>query len=51
VRRFVGNICIKSWESLVKFFGNELRDQLQANLCRTAGAFLPEALSPPCASG
>jgi glycerol-3-phosphate acyltransferase PlsX len=37
---FVGNICIKSWESLVKFFGNELRDQLQANLCRTAGAFL-----------
>jgi len=37
---FVGNICIKSWESLVKFFGNELRDQLQANLCRTTGALL-----------
>jgi glycerol-3-phosphate acyltransferase PlsX len=31
---FVGNICIKSWESLVKFFGNELRDQLKANPCR-----------------
>jgi glycerol-3-phosphate acyltransferase PlsX len=37
---FVGNICIKSWESLVKFFSNELRDQLKANLCRTAGALL-----------
>jgi glycerol-3-phosphate acyltransferase PlsX len=37
---FVGNICIKSWESLVKFFGNELRGQLQSNPCRMAGAFL-----------
>jgi len=37
---FVGNICIKSWESLVKFFSNELRDQLQTNPCRATGAFL-----------
>jgi glycerol-3-phosphate acyltransferase PlsX len=36
---FVGNICIKSWESLVKFFGNELRSQLKANPCRVTGAF------------
>jgi glycerol-3-phosphate acyltransferase PlsX len=37
---FVGNICVKSWESLVKFFSGELRGQLQANAWRSAGAFL-----------
>jgi glycerol-3-phosphate acyltransferase PlsX len=35
---FVGNICIKSWESLVKFFTDELRGHLQANPCRAMGA-------------
>jgi glycerol-3-phosphate acyltransferase PlsX len=37
---FVGNICIKSWESLAKFFAGELRDQLRANFLRSAGALL-----------
>jgi glycerol-3-phosphate acyltransferase PlsX len=37
---FVGNICVKSWESLAKFFSDELRDQLRANLLRSTGAFL-----------
>jgi glycerol-3-phosphate acyltransferase PlsX len=37
---FVGNICVKSWESLVKFFTGELRGQLQANAWRSTGAFL-----------
>ena len=37
---FVGNICVKSWESLVKFFTGELRDHLQANPCRAMGALL-----------
>ena len=37
---FVGNICVKSWESLVKFFSGELRSQLQSNAWRSAGAFL-----------
>ena len=37
---FVGNICLKTWESLAKFFSGELRDQLQANPLRAAGAFL-----------
>ncbi len=37
---FVGNICIKSWESLAKFFAGELRDQLRANFLRSTGAVL-----------
>jgi glycerol-3-phosphate acyltransferase PlsX len=37
---FVGNICVKSWESLVKFFSGELRGHLQANVWRSTGAFL-----------
>ena len=39
---FVGNICIKSWESLAKFFTGELRDQLQANPLRATGAYLAQ---------
>lgn len=35
---FVGNICLKSWESLSKFFSNELKTQLKANPLRMAGA-------------
>jgi glycerol-3-phosphate acyltransferase PlsX len=37
---FVGNICLKSWESLVKFFTTMLRDELKANPLRMAGAVL-----------
>jgi len=37
---FVGNICVKSWESLVKFFTGELRSHLQANPWRATGALL-----------
>lgn len=37
---FVGNICLKSWESLAKFFSNELKSQLKANPVRIAGAAL-----------
>lgn len=37
---FTGNICLKSWESLSKFFRNELRSQLTATPVRKAGAFL-----------
>ncbi len=37
---FVGNIMLKSWESLAKFFSGTLRVELQANPLRTAGAFL-----------
>ncbi len=37
---FVGNICIKSWEALARFFTNELRDRLRKNPCRAVGAFL-----------
>jgi phosphate acyltransferase len=37
---FVGNICIKSWESLAKFMFGELRDQLKSNPMRAAGAVL-----------
>jgi glycerol-3-phosphate acyltransferase PlsX len=37
---FVGNICIKSWESLARFFSGELRDRLQSNPLRALGAFL-----------
>ncbi len=37
---FVGNIMLKSWESLVKFFSAMLRQELQANPLRVAGALL-----------
>ena len=37
---FVGNICLKSWESLVNFFSILLKDELTANPMRMAGAFL-----------
>jgi glycerol-3-phosphate acyltransferase PlsX len=37
---FVGNIMIKSWESLVRFFSDVLRTELQANPLRAAGALL-----------
>jgi glycerol-3-phosphate acyltransferase PlsX len=37
---FVGNIMIKSWESLVTFFTDILRKELSANPMRAAGAFL-----------
>ena len=37
---FVGNIMLKSWESLVKFFSGMLREELQANPLRAAGAVL-----------
>jgi len=39
---FVGNICIKSWESLAKFIFGELRDQLKSNPMRAAGALLAQ---------
>jgi glycerol-3-phosphate acyltransferase PlsX len=37
---FVGNICLKSWESLSKFFRNELKAQMQANPLRLMGGAL-----------
>jgi phosphate acyltransferase len=37
---FVGNIMLKSWESLVKFFSTMLKEELQANPLRAAGALL-----------
>jgi glycerol-3-phosphate acyltransferase PlsX len=37
---FVGNIMVKSWESLVSFFTGILREELAANPVRAAGAFL-----------
>jgi glycerol-3-phosphate acyltransferase PlsX len=37
---FVGNIMLKSWESLVKFFSGMLREELQANPARAIGALL-----------
>jgi phosphate acyltransferase len=37
---FVGNIMIKSWESLVKFFSSMLKQELQANPMRATGALL-----------
>jgi glycerol-3-phosphate acyltransferase PlsX len=35
---FVGNIMLKSWESLVKFFGGILREELRSNPMREMGA-------------
>ncbi len=37
---FVGNILLKSWESLAKFFSNTLKAELNANPIRQTGAFL-----------
>ena len=37
---FVGNICLKSWESLLKFFTKELKRNLKANPLRLLGAAL-----------
>ena len=37
---FVGNIMLKSWESLVKFFSTMLREELQSNPMRATGALL-----------
>ncbi len=37
---FVGNIMLKSWESLVKFFSSMLKEELQANPLRLVGAIL-----------
>ena len=37
---FVGNIMLKSWESLAKFFSNTLKAELQANPLRATGALL-----------
>jgi glycerol-3-phosphate acyltransferase PlsX len=39
---FVGNICLKSWESLVKFFGSELKTFLYANPLRMLGGKLAQ---------
>ena len=37
---FVGNICLKSWESLVKFFGSELKSFMYTNPVRMLGGKL-----------
>jgi len=37
---FVGNIMVKSWESLVTFFSSELKKNLKANPMRATGALL-----------
>jgi glycerol-3-phosphate acyltransferase PlsX len=37
---FVGNILLKSWESLVKYFSDMLREELQSNPMRATGALL-----------
>lgn len=37
---FTGNICLKSWESLSKFFRNELRAQMYATPLRRLGGLL-----------
>ncbi len=37
---FVGNICLKSWESLSKFFRDELKSQMVATPVRKMGGFL-----------
>jgi glycerol-3-phosphate acyltransferase PlsX len=37
---FTGNIMIKSWESLVKFFSSMLKEELKANPLRATGALL-----------
>jgi glycerol-3-phosphate acyltransferase PlsX len=37
---FVGNIMLKSWESLVRFFTDILREELKSNPMRATGALL-----------
>ena len=37
---FTGNICLKSWESLSKFFRNELKSQMLASPMRRLGGLL-----------
>ncbi len=37
---FTGNICLKSWESLSKFFRNELKAQMLSTPVRRLGGFL-----------
>jgi glycerol-3-phosphate acyltransferase PlsX len=37
---FVGNICLKSWESLSKFFSGILKRELRANPLRVTGGIL-----------
>ena len=37
---FTGNICLKSWESLSKFFRNELKAQMKASPIRKLGGLL-----------
>jgi glycerol-3-phosphate acyltransferase PlsX len=37
---FVGNVMLKTWESLVSFVRGILRDELSSNLLRKAGAWL-----------
>jgi glycerol-3-phosphate acyltransferase PlsX len=37
---FVGNIMLKSWESLAKFFAGVLKEELKANLLRATGTLL-----------
>ena len=37
---FVGNICLKSWESLSKFFRDELKSQMVATPIRKVGGLL-----------
>lgn len=37
---FTGNICLKSWESLSKFFRNELRSQMMATPLRRLGGYI-----------
>ena len=37
---FTGNICLKTWESLVKFVGRELKSLFKANLLRMLAALL-----------
>lgn len=37
---FTGNICLKSWESLSKFFRNELKSQITATPVRRLGGLL-----------
>lgn len=39
---FVGNIMLKSWESLVNFFTSMLKEELRANPLRMGGAFLAQ---------
>lgn len=39
---FVGNLLLKSWESLAKFFSNTLKTELRANPLRMTGAFMAQ---------